>query len=227
MTTNKPSRPSKTISPEFVLASIYGRTTTELKMSEKRRDEVIAAAIFTSFWNQEFSTHFQLPADYRSSHLDEDAEGIDIIVTDPRRGDRRKQLQIKGIYLARSIERRRRHKTRGYARILGRRSQRFIRRDSEELTKIMQDELRKIIHDYGGLILIINVIADLATQTSLEIAIKNSQPIVAAIKAKEIWFLRHIPGRDIFGKSGSLNCHAYKLIRVIPYRHTYGFSFAL
>ncbi len=212
------------VPPEHVLASTYGRTTRQLRLSEKRRDELIAAAIFTCFWNQEFGTHFRLPPDYREIHQAEDAEGIDLVVTDTN--GRKKELQIKGIYLKRSIERRRRHFTRGAARVRGRRTWKWIQRDSEELTKLMKEELQKIIQDYNGLVLIINVIADFATQTSLEVAIQNSRAIVSSIRAREIWFLRHIPVRDIHGRAPQ-NCHAYKLIKARPGRHTYAFSFAL
>ena len=213
------------VTPEEVLGAIYGKTSLEIGMSEKRRDEVIAAAIFASFRNQEFGTHIRLPADFRDSNLTEDAQGIDMVVADTN--GRRKKIQIKGVYVERSIERRRRHQTKGFARILGRRSQRMIKRDSEELTRIMKGELKKIVQDYNGLFLIIHVIADLATQTSLEIAIKKSQSIVSNLKAKEVWFLRHVPVRVIRSNARVLNCHSYKLIKVAPDRHTYGFSFAL
>lgn len=194
-------------------------------MSEKRRDEVIAAAIFASFRNQEFGTRFQLPADYSTQNLQEDARGIDIVVED--RNGRKKQLQIKGVYIQRSIQRRRHHATRGFARVLGRRSQRLIKEDSKELTKIMKNELAKIIHDYSGLFLIIHVIADLATQTSMEIAIRKSQEIVTHLKAKEVWFLRHIPARAFRGKESVVTTHTFMLLKVFPDKHSYCFTFAL
>jgi hypothetical protein len=67
----------------------------------------------------------------------------------------------------------------------------------------------------------------LASQTSLEIAIRNSHKIVEHFRAKEIWFLRNIPVRMIGNKSKEISCHAFKLIKLFPDRHTYGFSFAL
>ena len=141
---------------------------------------------------------------------------------------RKKKLQIKGIYIKRAIKRRRLHNTRGSARVLGRKSRRLIKRDSEELTRIMKGELKKILHqDYSGRILIIYVNADLATQTSLGIAIRNSRQIVERLKAKEVWFLRNIPVRAIYGRRSTTNCHAYKIIKALPDRHTYGFSFAM
>lgn len=213
------------ITPEHVLSAIYGKTSKQLRMSESRRDEVIAASIFASFRNQEFGTRLLLPSDYKIKHPEEDARGIDMVLSD--QSGRRKRLQIKGIYLKRSIERRMQHRTKGTARVLGFRTQRMIKRDSEELTKIMKGELRKIVQDYSGLILIIHVIADLATQTSLEIAIKKSAGIVSNLKAKEVWFLRHVPVRAIHGRESAANCHAYKLIKITPDRHTYSFSFAL
>jgi len=213
------------VTPEEVLGAIYGRTSLECGMSEKRRDEVIAAAIFTSFRNQEFGTHFQLPSDFRKTRHREDAAGIDLVVVNDN--GRKKCLQIKGVYIERSIKRRRYHKTGGVARVLGRRTKKMVQRDSEELTQIMKGELKKIIHDYRGLFLIIHVLADLATQTSLEIAINNSRKIVSNLKAKEVWFLRNIPVRIIHGRKSQPNCHAYKLIKVSPDKHTYGFSFAL
>lgn len=219
------SRTAAFISPEDVLRAIYGKSTLELGMSEKRRDELIAAAIFTSFRNQEFGTRFKLPANYREANETEDARGIDVTVSEP--AGRSKQLQIKGVYIQRSIERRRLHQTKGAPRILGRRSWRQIQKDSEELTTIMRGELSKIIQDYSGVILIIHVIADFATQTSLEIAIKASRDIMEELKAKEVWFLRHIPVRVIGYTPTASECHAYKLIKVFPGRHTYAFSFAL
>src|SRR5258706_11187202 len=99
------------VTPEQVLASIYGKTSLQLRMSEKRRDELIAAAIFTSFRNQEFGTRFRLPDDYRHADLTDDARGIDVTITDTT--GRKKQLQIKGIYIQRSIERRKHHNTQG------------------------------------------------------------------------------------------------------------------
>lgn len=213
------------LAPEHVLGLIYGKTSIELGMSEKRRDEVIAAAIFASFRNQEFGTRFLLPHNYREENHIEDAEGIDMVIEDP--AGRKKKLQIKGVHIQRSIERRRHHKTKGAPRILGRKTKRQIQKDSEELTKIMTAELEKIVQDYSGLYLLIHVIADLATQTSLEIAIKNSRDIVSNLKAREVWFLRNIPVRAIYGKRSNPNCHAYKLIKVAPDRHTYAYSFAL
>ena len=95
------------------------------------------------------------------------------------------------------------------------------------LEKIMKHELEKIVQDYSGISLIIYVSADLATQTSLEIAIRKSQSVVSGLKAKEVWFLRNIPVRMIHGKASNPNCHAYQLIKVAPYKHTYGFVFSL
>ncbi|HTL48943.1 MAG TPA: hypothetical protein VL688_12855 [Verrucomicrobiae bacterium] len=213
------------IRPEEALRSLYGKTSVELGMSEKRRDEVIAAAIFTCFRNQEFGTRFHLPPDYKNSNLTEDAQGIDMAVTDT--SGRKKNLQIKGIHIQRSIERRRLHKTRGGAIILGRKTQRQMRRDSEELTRIMKGELNKIVQDYSGIILLIHVIADLATQTSLDIAIKQSQSIVQHLKSKEVWFLRNIPVRVLAGQKTLLSCYCYKIIRVAPDRQTYVFTFAV
>ena len=217
--------PQASVSPESVLGAIYGKTSLETGMSEKRRDEVLAAAIFTSFRNQEFGTRFQMPADFRNSRETEDAQGIDMIVTDPT--GRRKKLQVKGIHIQRSIERRKGHRTKGIARVLGRRTQRLIKRDSEELTRIMRGELTKIIQDYSGIYLIVYVSADLATQTSLEIAIRKSQHIVSHLRAKEVWFLRNIPVRAIGGKNTTTNCHSYMLVKVSPDKHTYVFSFAI
>jgi len=211
--------------PEEALAALYGRTSLELGMSEKRRDEVIAAAIFTSFRNQEFGTHFHLPADYRQPDLTEDARGIDLVVTDTN--GRQKELQIKGIHIARSIERRRHHATRGAALILGRRTRRQILRDSEELAGVMKEELKKIIQDYRGVILILQVIADFATQTSLGIAIKKNRQLVQNLKAKEVWFLRNLPVRSVSGRKVAVRCFSYKLIRVVPDRQTYVYTFAL
>lgn len=213
------------ISPESVLSALYGKSSLETGMSEKRRDEVIAAALFTSFRNQEFGTRFRLPANFRSCNETDDARGIDMIVQDP--GGRKKQLQIKGVHIQRSINRRIHHQTKGFPRITGRHTQRLIKRDSEELTKIMRDELKKIVQDYSGIYLILHVMADLATQTSLEIAIRKSQDIVSHLKAKEVWFLRNIPVRALKGKQSVPNSHAYILIKVAPDKHTYVFSFTL
>lgn len=212
------------VSPEYVLREIYPKTALELGIPEKRRDELIAAAIFASFRNHEFGTHLLFRPDYHEMHPEEDARGIDIILEDP--GGRKKNLQIKGVYIQRSIARRIYHAVKGSPRVTGRRTRRQIKKDSKELTAIMRGELTKIIHDYSGLILIIHVIADLATQTSLEIAIRKSRKIVANLKAKEVWFLRHIPVRAL-DPLKSLNCHAYKLIKVSPDRHTYAFSFSV
>ncbi len=209
--------------PERVLEAIYGKTSLEIGMSEKRRDEVLAAAIFTAFRNQEFGTRFKLPADFRNCNEREDAAGIDIIVVDNR--GRKKKLQIKGIHIERSILRRKLHATRGAARVSSR-SQRFIRRDSEELTRKMKGELEKIIQDYSGLYLIINISADLATQTSLEIAMRKSQSVVAHLKAQEIWFMRNIPVRAL-DKRSVPNCHVYELLKVAPDKHTYYYAFSL
>lgn len=215
----------KYVSPEQVLGAIYGRSSLEIGMSERRRDEVIAAAIFTSFRNQEFGTRFKLPADFRQGDLKQDAEGIDMEVADNK--GRRKNLQVKWIHIQRSITRRMHHNTKGVARIM-KNSQKFIKRDSEELRKIMKGELQKITQDYGGIYLIINVSADLATQTSLEIAIRKNQDVVSKLRAKEVWFLRSIPVRAIYGKkSQPPNCHAYELIKLAPDKHTYCFAFAL
>ncbi|MSR77941.1 MAG: hypothetical protein EXS63_06940 [Candidatus Omnitrophica bacterium] len=219
------SIPKAGVSPEQVLAAIYGKSSLATGMSEKRRDEVIAAALFISFRNQEFGSRFMIPADFRDGNLKEDAAGIDLIVFDPQ--GRKKQLQIKGIHIQSSIERRKTHSTTGVARITSFKSQRFIKRDSEELTKIMKHELEKIVQDYSGISLIIYVSADLATQTSLEIAIRQSQSVVAHLKAKEVWFLRNIPVRMIHGKASNPNCHAYQLIKVAPDKHAYGFVFSL
>jgi hypothetical protein len=213
------------VAPESILASIYGKTSLESGLSEKRRDEVIAAAIFASFRNQEFGTRIQLPADFRNSDETDDARGIDIIVKDLN--GRAKQLQIKGIHIQRSIDRRKGHKTKGVARVFGRKTRIWIKRDSEELTKIMKGELSKIIHDYSGIYLILYVSADFATQTSLEIAIRQSQHIVAHLKAKEVWFLRNIPVRMLKGKNSYPNCHSYMLLKVSPDKHTYVFSFSI
>ncbi len=212
------------VSPEQVLSAIYGKSSLETGMSEKRRDEVIAAAIFVSFRNQEFGTRFRLPADFRNGDEQEDAAGIDMTVADKH--GRKKRLQIKGIHIQRSIERRKAHNTKGVPRVT-RRSQKMIRRDSDELTKIMKDEIHKIDQDYTGLYLIIHVSADLATQTSLEIAMRKSHEAVRNIKAKEVWFLRGVPVRALRGKNSLPNCHAYELIKVTPHKHTYCFAFAL
>ncbi len=213
------------VAPEAVLRAIYGKSSLETGISEKRRDEVIAAAIFISFRNQEFGTKLMLPANFREGDQDEDAAGVDMTVTDAQ--GRKKKLQIKGIHIQRSILRRKHHNTRGVAKITGSKSQRLIKRDSEELTKIMSSELSKIIQDYNGIYLIIHVLADLATQTSLEIAMRKSQSIVAKLKAKEIWFLRNVPVRAIGGKDTRPNCHAYELIKIAPDKHTYCFAFVL
>jgi hypothetical protein len=212
------------VSPEQVLAAIYGKSSLETGISEKRRDEVIAAAIFVSFRNQEFGTRFKMPANFREGDEREDAQGIDMTVCDNR--GRKKRLQIKGIHIQRSILRRMHHNTKGVARIRGSRSQRMIRRDSEELTKIMSAELSKIIQDYSGIYLIVHVMADLATQTSLEIAMRKSQSIVSHLRAKEVWFLRNIPVRTIGGLKNEPNSHAYELIKVSPDKHTYCFVFS-
>jgi hypothetical protein len=212
------------VAPEHVLAAIYGKSSLETGISEKRRDEVIAAALFVSFRNQEFGTKFKLPADFRECNEPEDAQGIDLTVCDDR--GRKKKLQIKGVYIERAILRRKHRNTRGVAGITGSRSQRIIRRDSEELTKIMTAQLSKIIQDYSGLYLIIHVVADLATQTSLEIAIRKSQNVVAHLKAKEVWFLRNVPVRYLSSKIQP-NTHAYQLIKVAPTKNTYSFVFAL
>src|SRR5687768_16475006 len=144
-----------TIAPEAVVSAIYGKTSLETGLSEKRRDEVIAAAIYISFRNQEFGTRFHLPADFRNSNETEDAQGIDMVVREP--GGRVKELQIKGVYIQRSIVRRMNHNTRGAAQIIGRKTRRIIDRDSAELTSIMKDALNKIVQDYSGIILIIHV----------------------------------------------------------------------
>lgn len=212
------------VSPEAVLAALYGKSSLETGISEKRRDEVIAAAIFVSFRNQEFGTKFRIPANFREGNETEDAQGIDMTVCDNR--GRKKRLQLKGIHIQRSILRRMHHNTKGVARIYGSRSQRMIRRDSEELTKIMAEELGKIVQDYSGIYLIIHVMADLATQTSLEIAMRKSQAIVSHLKAKEVWFLRNIPVRTI-AKPKEPNAHAYELIKVTPDKHSYCFVFSL
>jgi len=170
------------ISPERVLREIYPRTAADLGMSEKRRDELIAAAIFASFRNHEFGTHLLFRPDYREICEEDDARGIDVTLEDA--GGRRKHRQIKGGYIQRSIERRRHHAVKGTPRVTGRRTRRQIKKDSRELTVIMRGELTKIIHDYSGLILLIHVIADLATQTSLEIAIRKLRKIVANLKAR-------------------------------------------
>lgn len=213
------------VAPESVLAALYGKTSLETGMSEKRRDEVLAAAIFTAFRNQEFATRFMLPASFRECNETEDARGIDMIVQDP--SGRKKQLQIKGIHIQRSISRRKFHQTRGYPMVMGRRTQKIIKRDSEELAHIMKGELKKIVQDYGGITLIITVNADLATQTSLEIAIRKNQAIVAALKAKEVWFVRNVPVRALKGKKTQINSYAYQLIKAAPDKHSYVFSFAL
>ena len=213
------------VSPEQVLSAIYGKTSLETGMTEKRRDEVIAAAIFVSFRNQEFGTRFKLPADFRDGDMKEDAEGIDMVVSDLR--GRRKKLQVKGIHIQRSIERRKNHNTRGVARITGAKSQKLIKRHSEELTKIMKGELTKIVQDYSGLYLILYVSADLASQTSLEIAIRKSQNVVSNLRAKEVWFLRNVPVRSLRGKNALPNSHVYELLKVTPDKHTYCFAFAL
>jgi hypothetical protein len=209
---------------EQVLSAIYGKTSLETGISEKRRDEVIAAAIYTCFRNQEFGTRFQLPANFRGADETEDARGIDMIVQEP--AGRTRQLQIKGIYIQRSIVRRMNHKTRGAAHIYGMKARRQIERDSAELTRIMKDSLDKIIQDYSGIVLIIHVIADLATQTSLNIALRNCRDIVSHLKAKEVWFLRHIPVRILNRKRADISSHTYKLMKIVPERQTYCFSFA-
>lgn len=217
--------PKNYVSPEQVLGAIYGRSSLEIGMSERRRDEVIAAAIFMSFRNQEFGTRFKIPADFREGDLYQDAQGIDMEVADNK--GRKKKLQVKWVHIQRSITRRMHHNTRGVPRIT-KNSQKFIKRDSEELTKIMRGELQKITQDYSGIYLIINVSADLATQTSLEIAIRKNQDTVSKLKAKEVWFLRNVPVRAIYGKrSQSPNCHAYELIKLMPDKHTYCFAFAI
>lgn len=218
-------QPKLLVPPEQVLSAIYGKTSLETGISEKRRDEVIAAAIFTCFRNQEFGTRFQLPADFRNSIETEDAQGIDMVVREPE--GRAKKLQVKGIYIQRSIVRRMNHNTRGAAQILGRKTRRIIERDSAELTKIMKESLRKIIQDYSGIILIIHVIADLATQTSLNIALRNSRDLVSNLKAREVWFLRHIPVRVLNRKRADTSSHTYKILKVAPDRQTYCFSFTL
>lgn len=214
------------VSPEQVLAAIYGKSSLEIGMSEKRRDEVIAAALFVCFRNQEFGTRFLLPAHFRKANEKEDAEGIDMVVADSK--GRKKELQMKGIYIKRSILRRMHHNTKGFARIRSnQQSRRRMKRDSDELTKIMSAELSKIVQDYSGIYLIIHVIADLATQTSLEIAIRKSQKIVANLKAKEVWFLRNIPVFDLAEHARPPHGHAYELIQISPAKHTYCFAFSL
>lgn len=213
------------VTPESVLAALYGRTSKELSISENRRDEVIAAAIFTSFRNHEFGTKFKLPADYRTIDHKQDHAGIDIIVSNPN--GRNKKLQIKGIHIQRSIERRKNHSTKGAPRLLGRRTRKMVQDDSEELTSVMKEELEKIIQDYRGLVLVIHVIADLATQTSLEIAIRKSLKVLEKLKANEVWLLRHVPVLDLHGKRSPINYHSFQIIKVSPDRRTYGFSFAL
>jgi len=140
------------MTPENVLSAIYGKTSVELGMSEKRRDEMIAPAVFASFRNQEFGTHLRLPADYKNPDLTADAQGIDVVARDAN--GHKKELQIKGIYIQRSIERRRRHMTKGAPAAYGRKTRRQIIKDSEELTKIMRHELFKIRQDYSGIFLI-------------------------------------------------------------------------
>lgn len=215
----------KFVTPESVLASLYGRTSKELNISENRRDEVIAAAIFTSFRNQEFGTRFKLPADYREVDPRQDSAGIDMVVSNDT--GRNKKLQIKGIHIQRSIERRRTHRTKGSPRLLGRRTRKRVQNDSEELTRIVKEELSKITQDYRGTVLVIHVIADFATQTSLEIAIRQSLGVVEQLKASEVWLLRHIPVLAIHGKRSQTNCYSFQIIKVLPDRRTYGFSFAL
>ncbi len=213
------------VSPEQVLSAIYGKTSLETGMSEKRRDEVIAAAIFVSFRNQEFGTRFRLPAGFRDGDIHEDASGIDMVVSDER--GRKKKLQIKGVHIQRSIERRKAHSTRGVARVTGSKSQKLIRRDSDELARIMRGELSKIDQDYNGIYLIIHISADLATQTSLELAMRRNQDLVARMRAKEVWFLRGVPVRALRGKQSQPNCHAYELIKAAPDKRTYCFAFSL
>lgn len=213
------------VTPESVLASLYGKTSIELSISENRRDEVIAAAIFTSFRNHEFGTKFKLPADYRHIDRAQDSSGIDMIVSNS--AGRNKKLQIKGVHIQRSIERRKRHQTKGGPRIMGRRTRRMVQDDSEELTSIMKEELEKITQDYRGMVLVIHVIADFATQTSLEIAVRRSLKVVEKIKANEVWILRHIPVLAIHGKRTPINYYSFQIIKVSPDRRTYGFSFAL
>lgn len=213
------------VSPEHVLASVYGRTSLDAGVSEKRRDELIAAAIYASFRNQEFGTRLSFSADYREPDLRRDAEGIDIELRDAN--GRMKRLQIKGIYLQRAIERRRSHCTGGAPAIRGRRARHVMLRDSEELSRIMQAEISKIIQDYEGLILVIHVLADYATQTSLEIAIRNSQNRVQHLKAREVWFIRQVPVRLIHGSTAYFRSYAYQLLKAAPDRHTYGYCFTL
>jgi len=218
-------RKTRWIRPEQALGALYGRTSRQLGIGENRRDEVITAAIFASFRNQEFGTNLRLPADYREIDRKADAEGIDIVLADSN--GRYKKLQIKGIHIQRSIERRKLHKTRGTARVRGRKTQKQIQADSAELSRIMHKELKKIIQDYSGLVLIFNVSADFASQTSLERAIHKNSELVEQFKAREVWFLRNIPVRAVHGRNSTTKCHAYKLIKVLPDHHTYGFSFAL
>jgi len=213
------------LTPEIVLAQLYGRTSEELDLSEGRRDEVIAAAIFMSFRNQEFGTKFKIPANYRTIDRFEDASGIDMVVSNS--SGRKKKLQIKGIHIQRSIERRKKHATRGGACLMGRKTRRLVQNDSEELTRIMRDELKKIVQDYSGVVLLIHVIADFATQTSLEIAIRKSFNILEELKANEIWLLRNVPVRILRGNRSRINCHSFQIIKVAPNRRTYGYSFAL
>lgn len=213
------------VTPAHVLGEVYGKTSLQLKMSEKRRDEVIAAAIWTCFRNQEFGTRYKMSGNYKEVDHEQDARGVDVVIAEP--GGRQKKLQIKGVHIKRSIQRRKKHATKGTPRVLGYKTLRYSKRDSAELTKMMKEELLKIHHDYSDLYLLIHVIADFATQTSLEIAMKKCEKIVAKLKAREVWFIRHVPVRAIYGKKGDVTAHTYKLIKLTPERHTYAFSFAL
>lgn len=213
------------VAPEKVLAELFGKTSVELGMSEKRRDEVIAAAIFASFRNQEFGTKFKLPIDFRIPRRHEDAVGIDVVIASEN--GRRKQLQIKGVHIKRSIMRRRHHVTKGAPAYLGRRSLKLAKRDSEEITKVMKEQMAKIKQDYTGIFLIFDIKADFASQTSIEIAIRNSREFLEKLMAKEVWFLRNIPIRAIHGRQTLMNAYSYKLTKMVPDRHTYSYTFAI
>ena len=218
--------PKSTVSPAHVLSHIYGKTSVELDISEKRRDEIITSAIFAAFRNQEFGTHFKLPKNYKDPSYNQDARGVDMVIYDSK-SDRLKQLQVKGVYIQRAIARRMRHSTRGVATISSRRMYKLMQRDSEERQAIMQQSLEKIIQDYSGISLLIYINADLATQTSLEIAIQANKELLSNLKAKEVWILRNIPVRTLNRRSTPIQTHSYQIFQIQPYKHTYSFCFSL
>lgn len=103
------------IPPEYLLGTLYGRTATELGMPNRRREELIVAAMFASLYNNECGTGFQLPRRYLEGV---DADGIDVTVEGDG-GAAKLRLQIKGINIAQAIARRRAGIERATEAVLG------------------------------------------------------------------------------------------------------------